>query len=271
MAARGDPAKDISFLLAVAHNVTITSEFADGAIANWPTDLCPAPADGEQLGRGLQEIWQKWCGDDLACTPITVKKKNLDGTSSSKAIIIDDNSDDEIEKTTTPALPHKFRIPPAAGIVTPVSVDKWTTLFAKPAERDYEASSSAIARACSATEDNVTYPTPQSINKKKVIKACNTKAKKRPAIDSDLEPGDDDDDDDDDDDNMPIGPPTIASIRKRRSKIIYTDTPKYQICDTGDDEDYEYEQFEDDERLDERFASSCPVLETHPKRKRVKF
>lgn len=35
MATKRDPEKDISFLLAVAHNLIITSEFADTAIANW--------------------------------------------------------------------------------------------------------------------------------------------------------------------------------------------------------------------------------------------
>lgn len=35
MATKHDPGKDISFLLAVAHNLTITTDFAANAIAKW--------------------------------------------------------------------------------------------------------------------------------------------------------------------------------------------------------------------------------------------
>lgn len=43
MATNRDPDKDIAFLLAVVHNLTITSEYANKAIENWRKSIDYSP------------------------------------------------------------------------------------------------------------------------------------------------------------------------------------------------------------------------------------
>ncbi|KAG9825256.1 hypothetical protein KCU98_g9282, partial [Aureobasidium melanogenum] len=285
MATKHNPEKDISFLLAVVHNLTITSDYVNRAIANWPTDLCSAPAGGEDLGRRLDEIWQKWTGNEIAAASVAAEKK-LDGTSSSKAIIIDD-SDDEIEKPITPIspriLPCKFRIPPAASLVTPLGVEKVVVtpkiehnnskIVVNLGESDHEESTPAMNRACPTTKNNPGLLTPQSLEKevtanlkamkptnkaKKTINACSIKAKKRP-VNNDSEAESDDD--------IPTGPPTIGSTRKRRAIDYYKALFNDQVVDNSDD-DYQYEEIDNDRRLNEKYDSLCPVLATPSKRQK---
>ncbi|KAG9856817.1 hypothetical protein KCU78_g5606, partial [Aureobasidium melanogenum] len=268
MATKRDPEKDISFLLAVVHSLTITSEFADTAIANWPTDLCSAPADGEDLGRGIYEIWQKWIGNDLACAS---KSEKQDGTCLNNAIIIDD-SDDEIEKPITPisprVLPCKFRIPPAASLATPLGVDMAVVtpktghnnlkIVVGLGKSAHEESTPAVDNACPATKNDAGLLTPCSLEKAKTTKAMkarSTKAKKRPANDSESES----------DDDIPMGPRTIGSTRKRRAIDYYKALSNDQDVDDSD-EDYQYEEIDDDRRLNEKYDSLCPVLATPSKR-----
>lgn len=168
---------------------------------------------------------------------------------------------------TTPALPRKFRIPPAAGLITPLSVDKPITLKAydyskivfKSIERDPEESTPTISRACPITKYNVSVRTLKSFKKAKAInsiKARSTKAKKRPA--NDFEPESDDD--------MPLSPPTLSSTRKRRA-IDYGAVPSDQVVDDSDG-DYEYEEVHEDKRLNKKYDSSFPLLATPSKRQK---
>lgn len=223
--------------------------------------------------------WKQWIGNDITAASVTVEKK-LDSTSSSKAIIID-NSDDEIEEATTPVLPRKFRVPPAAGLVTPLSVDKVVVApeigynnskIVVDLESDHEEGTPTVEHACSAAKYNTGYPTPQSLEKesanpnatkitkkaKRTIKGRSTKAKKRSATNnSDMEP----------DDDMPMSPPTIGSTRKRRAIDYHKALSNDQDVDNPD-EDYEYEEIHDDRRLDEKYDSLYPVLATPSKRQK---
>ncbi|KAH0361370.1 hypothetical protein KCU65_g8767, partial [Aureobasidium melanogenum] len=286
MATTRDPGKDISFLLAVVHNLTVTSEFADDAIAKWPTDLCPAPVNGEDLGRGIHEIWQKWIGDDLdLASAVTLaaaedNKKDHDGTCLNNAITIDD-SDDEPEKETdkpitpiTPRfLPGKFRIPPGASLVTPRKFDKVVVtpkigrkFVVDLGKNGHEESTPRIDRACPATKNDAGLLTPLSVEKagtiinkaKRPMNACSTKARKRPA-NNDIESESDDD--------VPLGPPTIGSTRKRRAIDYYKALTNDQVVDDSD-EDYQYEETDVDRRLNEKFDSLYPLLATPSKRQK---
>ncbi|KAG9548149.1 hypothetical protein KCU71_g4679, partial [Aureobasidium melanogenum] len=276
MATERDPEKDISFLLAVAHNLTITSEFADTAIANWPTDLCSAPADGEDLGRGIYKIWQKWIGNEIAAASGAVEKKS-DGTSSSKAIIIDD-SDDEIENPSTPIssriLPCKFRIPPAASlgidkvVVTP-KIGHDSKIVVDLGKSDHEEDTPAIDRTCLATKNDAGLLTPCSLEKagtttKKATKFTKTRGfkprlsrRKRDFVSS-IEP----------DEEMIESPFAIASSRKRRHGANYNDVPADGAYDNSDDGDFSPEEPEDDKRIDQNFEAKYPVLDTPSKRQK---
>ncbi|KAG9694116.1 hypothetical protein KCU95_g5874, partial [Aureobasidium melanogenum] len=277
MATNRDPDKDISFLLAVVHNLTITSEFANKAIENWPTDLCPAvPVDGEDLGRGIDEIWQKWIGNDLACASTPEKK---DGTCLNDAIVIDD-SDEETEKPITPVspriLPRKFRIPPAASLVIPLGagevlvtpkIGRSSKIVVDLGEPDHKDSTPTIDRACSATKNDAGLLTPCSLEKagttiKKVTKSRGTKAKlsrrKTRDVASSIEP----------DEKMFATPFAMASSRKRRHGINYNDVPADGVFDNSDDEDFSPEEFEDDKRIDQDFEAKYPVLKTPSKRQK---
>ncbi|KAH0255375.1 hypothetical protein KCU91_g17501, partial [Aureobasidium melanogenum] len=274
MATNGDPDKDIAFLLAVVHNLTITSEYANKAIENWPTDLCSAvPVDGEDLGRGIDKIWQKWIGNDLACASTPEKK---DGTCLSNAIIIDD-SDEETEKPITPVspriLPRKFRVPPAASLVTPRKIDKVvvTPQIGRKIAVDLrgngrEESTPSIDRTCPTTKNDAGLLTPLSVEKtgttinkiKRLISARSTKTKKRPA---------NNDTDSESDNDVPLGPPTIGSTRKRRAIDYYKALTNDQVVDDSD-EDYQYEETDVDRRLNEKFDSLYPLLATPSKRQK---
>lgn len=225
---------------------------------------------GRSLGY-LDANTEKWIGKDIAAASVAVDKK-LDGTSASEAIIIDD-SDDEIEKPITPVstriLPSKFRVPPAASLITPRTVDK-VLVSVDLSENDHKEGTPSVERACTAAKYNTDFPSPQSLEKEdanskalritgkksKPMKARSTKANKRPANnDSDLESADD----------IPMSPPTIGSTRKRRD--IDYDKALFNDQDVDDsDEDYEYEEMHDDRSLNEKYDSWCPVLATLSKR-----
>ncbi|KAG9966496.1 hypothetical protein KCU61_g845, partial [Aureobasidium melanogenum] len=274
MATKHDPDKDISFLLAVVHNLTITSDYVNRAIANWPTDLCSAPADGEDLGRRLDEIWQKRIGNNLACASTSEKQ---DGTCLNNAIIIDD-SDDEIERPTTPVLPRKFRVPPAAGLMTPLSVDKSLTLTTayddskivfESVERDSEESTTAVDRACRATKNDAGLLTPCSLEKagttiKKATKSTKSRGakarlsrRKRDFIGSSEA-----------EEEITGSPFAIASSRMRRRGANYNDVPADGVFDNSEDEDFSPEEPEDDKRIDQDYEARYPVLDTPSKRQK---
>ncbi|KAG9673161.1 hypothetical protein KCU99_g10136, partial [Aureobasidium melanogenum] len=163
--------------------LTITSEFADDTNAKWPTDLCPAPTDGEDLGRRIHEIWQKWTGDNLdlasAVTPAAAKTANLVAPCVDKVVV-------------TPRVGHSSKIVVDLG------------------ENDHEECTPGIDRTCPQPRSMQTSRPGPTSKIKKPISACSTRAKKRPAnTDTESES----------DDNVPLGPPTIGSTRQRRHEL----------------------------------------------------
>lgn len=134
-------------------------------------------------------------------------------------------------------------------------------------------STPTIDRACPVIKNDAGLLTPCSLEKgattdckamkptskaKKPVSACNTKAKKRPA---------NNDTESESEDDVPLGPPTIGSTRKRRAIDYYKAVSNDQIVDDSD-EDYQYEEIDDDRRLNEKFDSSCPLLTTPSKRQK---
>ncbi|KAI5196158.1 hypothetical protein E4T39_07931 [Aureobasidium subglaciale] len=301
-------AKDIFVLLCIIHisNVDITTDLTNKIVELWPVELGVAPADGEELRQHIVKIGQQSIDSVSPSTPIAINK-DYGGTSLVDAIMIDD-IDDEDDVVNHRLLPRKFRVPPAASLVTP-----------------HGATREAVGQgSCKATKHPFQLPTPRSLGEsiattpKKVterfshgensarcpltvenrdggpttpgtsdrprvasstrktgirikpgraikMKAlCNNSARNPLKVSKDSAVNDSEADEETCD-----TPTTITTTRKRRRGVDYKWVHRDPVFD-GADDDYAMEEDSEDERLDKRFAMSCPTVVTpsKPQRKR---
>lgn len=179
---------------------------------------------------------------------------------------------------------RKFRVPPAANLITPRSVeqskvraailddsvivvdfcessDETTYVVAK---KDAALTSSIEKRFL--TDDQATpvvNKDSKSIKATKpgsTVKSARSKAKKKLVDDS--KPKD-----------VPETSPTLSPTRKRRSAVDYNHVPEDEIFDRSDadDDDFQCEEVDnndDDERLGKEYEKRYPVLETPSKRQK---
>jgi hypothetical protein len=228
----------------------------------------------------------------FAPTPVfsfapSTTKKSLDDASWTEAAVI--HSKVKVENNVS-TLPRKFRVPPAADLVTPRSVDQSkvraavlddSVMVVDLCESSDEAETQPVKTACVVSKkdaalisslekrfltDNQATPVvnkaSKSVKATKVsstIKSARSKAKMK--LDDDSEP----------ENVMPKMCPTLSSTRKRRPAIDYDHVFEDPILDRSDedDDDFQCEEVDvDDERLDMSFEKSYPDLETPSKRQK---
>lgn len=196
-------------------------------------------------------------------------------------IIIDDD-DDEIENADTLVMLRELSVSAPA-----LSCDPATSPTNEKSGRTSPTNSVVIiiddedthdtpnlGRVCSPTTNNnaVAFPSPESMRKQvamKDAKARSTKAKparskgKKKVVDNE---------NDSKRDEVLVNPFSLSSTRKRRPKIDYNHVPEYEVYDRPDeeDDDFEYEERDDDKRVDQAFEKNFPVLDTPSKRQKTK-
>jgi hypothetical protein len=179
-------------------------------------------------------------------------------------------------------LPRKFRVPPAADLVAPRSVEQSKVRAAILDD------SVVVVDLCQSSDETETNTETQFFETKKistskasvisktsktikVIKLGSTDKSARSKAKQQL---DDDDDDSGPGNVMAKICPTLSSTRKRRSAVDYDHVPEDEIFDRSDadDDNFQCEEIDnDDERLDKRFENDWPNLKTPSKRqKKVK-
>ncbi|KAI5268550.1 hypothetical protein E4T47_07755 [Aureobasidium subglaciale] len=295
--------KDIFVLLTITRisKLEITTDLTNKIVGLWPTELGVAPANGEELRQHIVKISRQSI-DSVSPAASVAVNEDSGGASLSDAIVVKD-TDDEFDVVIHRPMPRRFRVPPAASLVTPQSIKERYAVDRSFQTAEYKSLPPAprsLDRPAAATphkttkqfdrgKNNARCPstvgkrdngpaTPVSLDKPAI--GCKTRM-------TDLRVRSDKDikvkslrgdsacksskvteetviDDLESDEETSNTPTTITITRKRRRGINYKWVPEIEALDSKD-EDYSMEEDSEDERLDKRFAMFCPTVATPSK------
>ncbi|KEQ94935.1 hypothetical protein AUEXF2481DRAFT_228741 [Aureobasidium subglaciale EXF-2481] len=115
-------AKDIFVLVSIIHisKLEITTDLTNKIVELWPTELGVAPANGEELRQHIVKISQRLI-DSVSPAASVAVNEDSGGASLSDAIVVKD-TDDDFDVVIHRPMPCRFRVPPAASLVTPQSI-----------------------------------------------------------------------------------------------------------------------------------------------------
>lgn len=242
-------------------------------------DSRPCLAPGPDPGPGTVPISARGAG--CVFTPRRAKEDYAGNSLTDPTIIIIDDDDNEVENADTLVMLRDLSVSAAApscgsanGSIKEKSGRTSPTNSVIIIDDDDFHDTRPVSCVCSATTNNnaVPFSSPETMRKQVAVTDAKPRSTKTKSARSKGKKQVVDNDKDSKRGEMLINPFSLGSTRKRRPEIDYNHVPKYEVYDRSDEEDhdFEYEERDDDKRLDQVFEKGYPVLDTPSKRQKTK-